>query len=87
MQGADDERGTTIISSPSLLYGQTRLETYSDNPFHSDPCDDDYKVTPEPKKRKQQHGEQYRNLVAFFICGLLNNYSYVVMLSAAEHLV
>ncbi|KAL9647539.1 hypothetical protein ABK040_006895 [Willaertia magna] len=29
----------------------------------------------------------WRDLIAFFICGLLNNYSYVIMLSAAEDLV
>ncbi len=28
--------------------------------------------------------ELTRNLIAFFVCGLINNFGYVVMLSAAE---
>ena len=37
-------------------------------------------------KRRQQH-ESWRNLIAFFIVGLFNNFCYVVMLTAAEDLI
>lgn len=33
--------------------------------------------------KKKKEGAKTRDLIAFFICGLLNNYSYVIMLSAA----
>ena len=46
----------------------------------------------DPKKKKKSDTRidppnKIRNLVAFFICGLINNFSYVVMLSAAEDMV
>jgi hypothetical protein len=34
--------------------------------------------------QSHQEGRNYRNLVAFWILGLCNNYGYVVMLSAAH---
>ncbi|EFC47374.1 predicted protein [Naegleria gruberi] len=37
--------------------------------------------------KKKKEGAKTRDLIAFFICGLLNNYSYVIMLSAAEDLI
>ncbi|KAG2378991.1 hypothetical protein C9374_007629 [Naegleria lovaniensis] len=39
------------------------------------------------KEKKKREPAKTRDLVAFFICGLLNNYSYVIMLSAAEDLI
>ena len=33
--------------------------------------------------KKKKESAKLRDLIAFFICGLMNNYSYVVMLSAA----
>jgi battenin len=35
----------------------------------------------------QKQGEKWRNLIAFFIVGLFNNFCYVVMLTAAEDLI
>lgn len=35
------------------------------------------------KEKKKRESAKTRDLIAFFICGLLNNYSYVIMLSAA----
>lgn len=35
---------------------------------------------------EEQRHALWRDMVAFFICGVLNNYSYVVMLSAAEEM-
>ncbi|KAK2718639.1 hypothetical protein QYM36_005845, partial [Artemia franciscana] len=45
--------------------------------------------TPEPKSRRillnlMESGEKVRNLIAFWLLGLCNNYAYVVMLSAAH---
>nr|CAG4709102.1 unnamed protein product [Naegleria fowleri] len=39
------------------------------------------------KEKKKRESAKTRDLIAFFICGLLNNYSYVIMLSAAEDLI
>lgn len=38
------------------------------------------------KERKKKERAKTRDLIAFFISGLLNNYSYVIMLSAAGKL-
>eukprot|EP00771_Trimastix_marina_P001332 gnl/Trimastix_PCT/2399.p1 GENE.gnl/Trimastix_PCT/2399~~gnl/Trimastix_PCT/2399.p1 ORF type:complete len:490 (-),score=125.45 gnl/Trimastix_PCT/2399:26-1423(-) len=35
---------------------------------------------------KKQRIDRWRNLISFFICGLVNNFGYVVMLSAAKDL-
>ena len=44
-------------------------------------------ATAQDEEIKERDVEKMRNLIAFFICGLMNNYSYVVMLSSAEHMV
>jgi hypothetical protein len=39
-------------------------------------------------KPKQKHEKAHpRDLIAFFICGLMNNFGYVIFLTAAEDLV
>jgi len=68
------------------LVGNHRLIANSPLSKHLSHYDeDDHLMEPINKKKQKTKKERAktRDLVAFFICGLMNNYSYVIMLSAA----
>jgi len=76
-----DESSQLVASAPSN----------SDEKYNTVQLRDDEATAGGYKSHDAEHEkpqkEPIRNLIAFFICGLLNNYSYVVMLSSAEHMV